>query len=171
MMGRKRAAFCLFTALVAPLLPAGEALAATASMFQKERLNTQMLSEFIYGDEVEQRLMPVYLLGEVAKPGLYHVPINTDLTTLLAISGGPSTESELNELVIKNELTKKSEKINFSDLESSAELHAPKLKSNDVVFIPRKPQAISNNTLTIITVVATVLTAALTGVVLSKSFK
>jgi hypothetical protein len=145
------------------------AMAARPTIFAAP--GNSQVSEFLYGDAVEQHLMPVYLLGEVAKPGLYHVPVNTDLTTLLALSGGPGTESELDNLQIKNELTKRVETVNFGDIETRADAASPKLRTNDVVFVPRRSPPISNNTLTLITVVATVLTAALTGVVLSKSFK
>lgn len=143
------------------------AAADKAGTFDREKQNLQQLSEYIYGDELEQRLVPVYLLGSVQRPGIYHVPPNTSLVTLLSIAGGSGENSALSEVTIKNEKAGKVETVNFQDLVSSAG-KGPLLKGEDVVFIPTEKPAVSNNTMLTLTVVATLLTATLTGILIKK---
>lgn len=47
---------------------------------------------------VEKLKMNVYILGRVAKPGLYLVPDDTDFLTLLALAGGPSEDAKLTKI-------------------------------------------------------------------------
>lgn len=141
--------------------------AERAGTFEREKQNIQQLSEYIYGDELEQKLMPVFLLGNVHRPGIYHVPQNTSLTTLLSIAGGTGDNSAMDDITIKNERAGKIDKVDFHDLLASSG-KSPILKGEDTVFIPTEKPAVSNNTMLTITVVATLLTAALTGILIKK---
>ncbi len=47
---------------------------------------------------VEKLKMNVYILGRVAKPGLYLVPDDTDFLTLLALAGGPGEDAKLSKI-------------------------------------------------------------------------
>ena len=49
---------------------------------------------------VERLKMNVYILGQVAKPGLYLVPDDTDFITLLALAGGPKEDAKLSKIRI-----------------------------------------------------------------------
>ncbi|HOZ01888.1 MAG TPA: SLBB domain-containing protein [Candidatus Syntrophosphaera sp.] len=49
---------------------------------------------------VEKLKMNVYILGRVAKPGLYLVPDDTDFLTLLALAGGPTEDAKLTKIRI-----------------------------------------------------------------------
>jgi hypothetical protein len=42
---------------------------------------------------VEKLKMNTYILGQVAKPGLYVVPDDTDFLTLMALAGGPREDA------------------------------------------------------------------------------
>lgn len=49
---------------------------------------------------VEKLKMNTYILGQVAKPGLYVVPDDTDFLTLLALAGGPKEDAKLTKIRI-----------------------------------------------------------------------
>ena len=49
---------------------------------------------------VEKLKMNTYILGQVAKPGLYVVPDDTDFLTLLALAGGPREDAKLTKIRI-----------------------------------------------------------------------
>lgn len=137
------------------------------AIFDREKQNANQLSEFIYGDEMEQRLVPVYLLGAVRKPGIYHVPPKTSLVTLLSIAGGTEENSVLDEITIRNEADNRSENVDFGKLISQGG-KSPVLSGRDTVFVPTEKPAVSNNTLMTVTVVATLLTAVLTGLLIKR---
>lgn len=141
------------------------------SIFEREKLNALTLSEYIYGDEMNQKLMPIFLLGAVAKPGIYHVPAKTDLTTLLSIAGGPTEESSIGKIMIKNDETNRKEEVDFESMVASSGQRSPQLQGRDVVYVPVRQPLISGNTLTVITVTATVLATALTFMFLRKELK
>lgn len=149
-----------------------QALAAPRqNIFEREKLNTLYLSEFIYGDEVEQKLMPVFLLGEVAKPGIYHVPVKTDLTTLLSIAGGPTSDSSVNEILIKNQDTNRREEVDFENVIAGQNQRSPVLQVKDVVYVPMKKPLISSNTMTTLSVVATIAAIAITGLYIRRELR
>lgn len=89
--------------------------------------------------------MEVNLWGFVRYPGRYRVPIKTSFLDLLTYSGGPTDESNLQDIRILrngNDSTKKPEiiKLNYNDLlweekVSSKQKLNPMLQPNDVVII------------------------------------
>lgn len=62
-----------------------------------------LTSEFIYRNDTDEVLIPIYLMGAVAKPGLYHIPSNTDLVALLTLAGGPSAGAQTDKILIKGQ--------------------------------------------------------------------
>lgn len=159
----------IFALLVSMAQPA--IAAPRQNIFAREKENIQGLSEYIYGDEVEQKLVPVYLLGSVARPGLYHLPLKSDLTTLLAIAGGPTENSNLNSIVIKNEDGNRLEEVDFQRLAYGNGAKSPILGGKDIVFVPTREPLVSSNTLTIVTITATVLATILTGFLVKKELE
>jgi hypothetical protein len=69
------------------------------------------------GEDQEQLKINAYIWGEVEKPGLYLVPDNTDILTLLALAGGPSDDARLQDIRIVRSYGTQEETITI-DLES-----------------------------------------------------
>ncbi len=139
------------------------------NLFEREKRNIDSLSEFIYGDEVADKLSPVYLLGSVRKPGLYHVPPKTSLTTLLSIAGGPSEESDIEDITIRNEETQRLDKVDFKRVIADKGMKSPILNPRDVILVGTRTPAFSNNTVLTLSVLGTLATLVLTGIVIKKS--
>ncbi|MFA7056742.1 MAG: SLBB domain-containing protein [Candidatus Cloacimonadales bacterium] len=68
------------------------------------------------GDK-EQLKINAYIWGEVKSPGLYLVPDNTDILTLIALAGGPSDDARLQDIRIVRSYGEQEETISV-DLES-----------------------------------------------------
>jgi len=87
---------------------------------------------------VEKLKMNTYILGQVAKPGLYVVPDDTDFLTLLALAGGPSEDAKLTKIRIVRPVAE-SEKVlwvNFKEyLETGDTELIPALQPGDTVVV------------------------------------
>jgi hypothetical protein len=132
-------------------------------------------SEFVFRNSPDDLLMPVYLLGAVSKPGLYHVPNRTTLTTLLTIAGGPLADAKLGDLVLRHAGeggqagTGQVEKIDFEKVISSEELRNPIfLGQRDVVLVPAKEPAVSQNTLLVLTLISGIVGILASSVAIYK---
>jgi hypothetical protein len=92
--------------------------------------------------------MDINLWGFVRFPGKYRVSINTSFLDLMSYSGGPTIESDIEEIRILrngNDPTKKPEiiKLNYNDLLWNNKVSTnsrinPMLQSGDVVLIPKE---------------------------------
>jgi hypothetical protein len=129
-------------------------------------------SEFVYRNDPDEILIPIYLLGAVSRPGLYHVPARTDLISLLTLSGGPNNEAELEHVQIRRALPDKKfhvSDVDFTKVVSEPLTPTPTLVSNDVVYIPTKQPFLSNNTIVVVGVAATVATVILTAILVGRN--
>ncbi len=86
----------------------------------------------------EQLKIRTYIWGQVRKPGLYIVPDNTDLLTLISSAGGPTENAKLSKIRIIR-ATEESEEIiwvNLNDyLETGDTDLIPILKPGDTVVV------------------------------------
>jgi hypothetical protein len=143
------------------------------SVFPSEDKNVEgHASEFVYRNDPEEILIPIYLLGAVSKPGLYHVPTHTDLISLLTLSGGPIPDAELDHVEIRRSLpdrTFRVTNIDFTKIVSDPIEPSPTLVSNDVVYIPMKKPIVSSNTVLVVGLASTVITLILAAVLVSRS--
>ena len=60
--------------------------------------STTNTSAYFYSGTItgsEQLKIYTYIWGQVSKPGLYIVPDNTDLLTLMSLAGGPTEDAKL----------------------------------------------------------------------------
>ncbi len=86
----------------------------------------------------EQLKIRTYIWGQVRKPGLYIVPDNTDLLTLISSAGGPSENAKLSKIKIIRS-TEEKEEIIIVDLKEyldtgNTEL-IPILQPGDTVLV------------------------------------
>ena len=120
-------------------------------------------SEFVMRRFPGERLMPVRIVGGVKSPGTYYVPEGTDLLTILSLSGGLQQNTDSEEIQLSQWQTKKTQTIDLERALSNPVKFNPTLAANDVLFIPEKEPLISANTLTALTVVATVVSVITAG--------
>ncbi|MEO0255484.1 MAG: SLBB domain-containing protein [candidate division WOR-3 bacterium] len=77
-------------------------------------------------------LIEVQLWGHISKPGLYQVPLKTDIIKLISLSGGPLPSGDLSKVkVIRNG---KNQVININDMLKGEKFY---LEAGDVVIVPQ----------------------------------
>jgi len=133
----------------------------------QERLNQFKIgtpSEFVFQSYKGQELMTIKLLGAVRKSGLYHVPKQMDLATLLSLAGGTTSDANLEKVLIgqKDNKNKKSLEINVEKRLERGEIHLYDLRPNDVVLVKRKEPIIGTDTWRLISLISLALTSILT---------
>ena len=118
-------------------------------------------------------LVSVNLLGEFGKPGVYHIPKQTDVMRLFALAGGSKSDADLENILVKRR-SGDSEKVYKLNLREMMETPVPKnlnLESNDVILINAKEPIISPNTIQVVGIVASVLGIIVSTVVLARGLK
>ncbi len=141
------------------------------SLLSKDRSDVNPLSEYIFGREMQETLMPVYVLGAVTKPGLYHVPVKTDLTTLLSIAGGPTRESDVEDIVVKRQTPEEILHFDYENIVSKKDLKSPIIESRDTIWIGTKEPVVSNNTMLIVALLVGVGSIITSAIIISNETK
>jgi len=88
--------------------------------------------------------MTVKVWGEVQKPGLYDIPIGTDLVELISSAGGPKDTAQLSKIKIihgsKQDQQSQVSKVNVKEfLDTGDNSLIPEIKPNDTIIVPMKP--------------------------------
>jgi DNA uptake protein ComE-like DNA-binding protein len=101
-------------------------------------------SRYVLSAKSDALLMTVKVWGEVQKPGLYDVPIGTDLVELISSAGGPTSRAKLSKVKIIREGTNDTENtvslINIKEyLDTGNAENIVEIKANDTVVVPVKP--------------------------------
>ena len=105
----------------------------------KESKNNVASSLNIIRRNLLPKSIPVFIIGEVQKPGKYDVPINSSLVDSILIAGGPvnsrsnRSNVRLQRILNNGEVSKKIYKINYSN-EISEEFN-PIVRKNDIIFV------------------------------------
>jgi len=133
----------------------------------------QRAAEYIYRSAPKESLIGVQLIGAVQKPGLYYVPLNTDILKLITLAGG-TDEADLANIVVRK-IDPMSPGVYELDvkklMKSSAETKTFKLAQDDFIYIPKKEPWISNDVSRTITLVSLVTSIVLTAVLIEKNQK
>ncbi|MDD5766712.1 MAG: SLBB domain-containing protein [Candidatus Marinimicrobia bacterium] len=106
-----------------------------------DRTNT---SRYIFSPGTDALLMTVKIWGEVVKPGLYDIPIGTDLIELLSSAGGPTARAKLSRIKIIHASTSEDgggvTTVDVADfLKNGDSKLIPEIKPNDTIVVPVKP--------------------------------
>ena len=159
----KTLSFILLAAMLLPDLAfaSEKTLGNTIAEELKSKLDTSV-SEYYFRTDRDDLLMPVYVLGSVSKPGIYHVPIHTDLITLLAITGGATATADLTDINVKNQDAKTVSTIDLEKEIAEKNARAISLRGNDVIFIQEKKPFFSAGFVTGLTIFGTILGTVLT---------
>lgn len=91
-------------------------------------------------NESDQLKIYVYIWGQVQKPGLFIVPDDTDLLTLISLAGGPTENAKLKTIRIVRQDLNGNKEIIWVDLKKYIELAGvktdiPILKPGDTIII------------------------------------
>jgi len=159
-------------------LPLGPTAHAIGPMPDKNALMAQFgqeisgmgggVSEYSYRGDKDDVLVPVYILGSVNRPGLYHVPLKSELVTVLSIAGGLGSEANYDRVMLKDTRTGKTQKISMDDIVSEGKQKSHPLLGSEIIFIDKSTPWISNNTMLVIGFVTGVLSIALASKALQK---
>ncbi|MGE4233909.1 MAG: SLBB domain-containing protein [Bacteriovoracia bacterium] len=113
----------------------------------------------------------VNLIGGVRNPGIYHLPENTDLLTLVGYGGGTSEAAVLDDVNIKRKEDGKFHNIgvDMDAILKSPDTPNPALANGDVVYIPEKRTV--RNLAVAVSIVASLLSIAAAGYTVSHLSK
>jgi len=106
-------------------------LAGVLTLLAQESQNSTFNPGSVYqypGSGNEQLMINTYIWGQVRSPGLYQIPDNTDLLTLISSAGGPTDNAKLSKVKIIRP-TAQGEKIIFVNLQEY-------MKTGDMTLIP-----------------------------------
>lgn len=143
----------------------------------KYSLNTS--SEFIFESYPNQELIPIRLIGAIKNAGLYHIPANMKLTTLLALAGGTMPDADLEKIIIGNDqqMIRSQEgketislTLNLEETLRNGVKNDYTLVSNDIVLIKNKSPIVSNDAFRTISIVSVILTSILTAFVIKDRY-
>lgn len=138
--------------------------AQTFRITESKFLATPKGSEYISGTTYDNKMMEVKLIGEVQKPGIHLLPVNSKFTNLLSYAGGPTKDADVSNITIKRKIPKgyKNIELDFEEFMQN-DNNDLTLMPNDLVYIKRQDEFISSRTLTI---VATVLGMVVSAIVI-----
>ena len=134
------------------------ALAADGARAMSDDQYYSRISEYFFSPTGKEVLIPVQILGNVSRPGLYHIPAGTSLTTLLAISGGTAERANTSKIRLFRE--GETQKLNLDDVLEKNPNFA--LQHKDTLYIPEKPKWVDDNTMTTIMAISAIATTVLT---------
>lgn len=101
-------------------------------------------SRYILSTTSDALLMTVKVWGEVQKPGLYDIPIGTDLVELISSAGGPKETAQLSKIKIihgsKQDQKGFVSRVDVKEfLDTGDNSLIPEIKPNDTIIVPMKP--------------------------------
>lgn len=125
----------------------------------------------IYQGEI---LVPVNLLGSVGRPGVYHIPKQTDIIRLLALAGGTRADANLEDVSIKRRSgeTERTININLKQLVDERGSGKPiNLEANDIILVAPKEPLISSNTVQTVGFISSLLGLVVSSIVIVNQLK
>lgn len=143
------------------------------------KYNVSSASEFIFESYPNQELIPIRLLGAIKNAGLYHIPADMKLITLLSLAGGTTSEADLENILIgndqqtmtaKNGIEKKSLTVNLEETLKNGAKADYTLVPNDIILIKNKAPLISNDSFRVVTIMSVLLTSLLTAIIIKDKY-
>jgi hypothetical protein len=125
----------------------------------------------VYQGEI---LVPINLLGAVGRPGVYHIPKQTDIVRLLSLAGGTRADANLEDVTIKRRSgeTERTININLKQLvEERASSKPINLEANDIVLVTPHQPLISSNTLQTVGFISSLLGLVVSSIVIVNQLK
>lgn len=126
------------------------------------QVNPQTPSEYFYQRSPRDTMISVRLLGNVRRPGIYHVPRDFDLYSLMSLAGSYSEQADLSAVRIVRGARGQQGSVIEVDLENRAKVDAVRLQADDVVWVKEEKALISTDTYRLATVFSVVISTLLT---------
>ncbi len=126
------------------------------------------ISEYFYSPTGIEILQPVKILGSVAKPGLYHLPNKTSITTLLSITGGTIKNANTKKIYITS-LNGEKKELSLHDLMTTQ--NDVILKTGDIIYIPEKEHYFDQSTVNATTTITGIISLVLTAILVNEQLK
>lgn len=116
-------------------------------------------AEYFVGAEFGKPLITVHLLSGVRTPGVYHVPMDTDLAELIAYAGGATERADLGAITLRRQTPQfKLLEINLADEMKVAKNIMP-IHDRDVIRIEQSNAP--ERTLTWVSIIASIASVIL----------
>lgn len=147
-------------------------LVSSFELMQNESLTRYTTgNEFIAGQEPGTVMMRVNLWGAVRKPGIHHIPVKTDLISLMSYAGGPNDNAIMDEVVIKRNQGKKQTKvtIDLSQVIHGENQYDLTLQPEDIIIVEAKKPWVSQDTMTLAIVASTIASTILTAILIDQN--
>ncbi len=116
-------------------------LSLSAQQAQQNYQSANNSSAYMYSGTItgaEQLKIYAYIWGQVRKPGLYIVPDDTDLLTILSLAGGPNERAKLSQIKIIRPTAGKNKvfMVNLAKyMQTGDEKMIPVLKPGDTIVV------------------------------------
>jgi len=114
-------------------------MAQVTSPFLKNSGGSRQGFEYRVGQDLGNPLITVKLLSGVREPGVYHLPMNSDLSDLVAYAGGANENADTHGIQIRHGLNEVDGPVVY-DLQKSLEKKDPimTMHDQDTVYIPTR---------------------------------
>ena len=147
-----------------------QSTAQVTSPFMKDQsLGSRAGFEYYVGKDLGSPLITVNLLSGVREPGVYHIPIHTDLAELVSYAGGATENADLTEIRVRRNQGKQVQLLEYNlNKEFDSKIDLMIMQDRDVIHIPYKSSL--DSTIKWTTLVATVV-SVLASVVLISEYK
>lgn len=153
--------------LLASLFSVHASAQMTSPYAKDTSLGSRMGYEYFVGKELGRPLITVNLLSGVREPGVYHVPVNTQISELISYAGGALDTADLGEVHIRRSQGNEIKLVDYNLSDSFCEV-APLLtvQDRDAIHIPSRTRF--ENTLRWSTLIATILSVVASSIVISQ---
>ena len=127
-----------------------------------------LANEFFVGKDFGRPLISVNLISGVSKPGVYHVPVDTDMVELIAYAGGTVERAAVDEISIRRQIGRKVtvEKVNLQRSFRLGE-ELPRMLDGDSVQVPVNQSV--DRTLVWVLILSGILSAGLSATLIAQS--
>jgi polysaccharide export outer membrane protein len=159
--------FTVSDALSVKLPAVGEVSVAGVARDSLSAHFTRVLGKYLKHPTVEARaLVRIGVIGEVARPGFYAVPVDAIFADALMAAGGPTKDASVKNLHVERSRRRVVEPRELTAaLERNATVEQLQLQSGDIVNMPR---ARANDTETWVRIMAMLVTIPIAIVTLSR---
>lgn len=142
----------------------------------------QQASEYIFRSSPKEALISVQLLGSVQKPGIYYVPMNTDLLKLLTLAGGNTSDGDLSNVMVRKTEPEKwanfasraldehrgTYSVDVNELIRYGGAGVLKVAHDDLVYVPVRESFVNTEVSKTVTVASVAMSIVLTGLLIGK---
>lgn len=139
-------------------------------------------SEYMYRSSPKESLISVQLIGAVQKPGVYYVPMDTDLLKILTLAGGSTSGGDMSGVMVRKQEPEKWSQIRSKalgehrgtyevDIQELIKLggrESLQMNHDDLIYVPPRESLVSPEASKTITMVSVVMSIALSALLINR---